>query len=117
MNAPTLDERVTAMAAGARAIMERTGALFAVAKQAAAIEPMIETYWQQGREGTRQAHRAMWHKAAEDGLLDPGADVESIVDTASVLGAAETYLLITKMHGWSLDTYEAWLRDMLRTLA
>lgn len=117
LSAPGLGERIAAMAAGARAIMERTGGLFAVARQAAAVEPLIEEYWQQGREGTRQAHNAVWRKAERDGLLHPDADVEHIVDTASVLGAAETYLLITRMLGWSLEIYEAWLREMFTSLA
>lgn len=116
LTAPTLDERITAMAEGGRSIMERTGALFAVAQQAAAVEPLIAEYWQQGREGTRQVNAAVWQKIAEDGLIDPAADLDRIIDTASVLGAAETYLLVTRMLGWSLDTYETWLRDTLAAL-
>jgi hypothetical protein len=46
---------------------------------------------------------------AEDGLLDPRADLAWVIDTASILGSAETYLLITRMLGWDLDAYENWL--------
>ena len=46
---------------------------------------------------------------AEDGLLDPGVDLAWLIDTASILGGAETYLLITRMLGWDLDAYENWL--------
>jgi hydrogenase/urease accessory protein HupE len=38
-----------------RQIIERTGALFAVAQQAAAVEPLIAGFWQQGREQSRHA--------------------------------------------------------------
>ena len=41
MTAPTLAGRIAAGAAAGRQIMERTGALFAVAQQAAAVEPLI----------------------------------------------------------------------------
>src|SRR5579859_2905401 len=39
MTAPSLAERIAAEAAIGRQIMQRTGALFAVAQQAAAVEP------------------------------------------------------------------------------
>ena len=54
---------------------------------------------------------------AQDGLLDPATDLTWIIDTASILGAAETYLLITRMTGWDLDAYESWLRTTLTRLA
>ncbi len=46
---------------------------------------------------------------ADDGLLDPRVDLNWLIDTTSILAAAETYLLITRMTGWDLDTYENWL--------
>jgi hypothetical protein len=46
---------------------------------------------------------------AEDGLLDPAADLPWLIDTSNVLAAAETYLLITRTTGWDLDGYERWL--------
>jgi hypothetical protein len=44
MTAATLAGRIAAVAAVSRQIMERTGALFAVAQQAAAVEPLIAGY-------------------------------------------------------------------------
>jgi hypothetical protein len=46
---------------------------------------------------------------AEDGLLGPTADLTWLIDTTSILAAAETYLLITRTTGWDLDAYERWL--------
>jgi AcrR family transcriptional regulator len=109
MTAPTLAGRITAGSAVGRQIMERTGALFAVAQQAAAVEPLIAGYWQEGREGSRHAQRVFWTRLADDGLLPPGTDLAWLVDTASVIAAAETYLLVTRMLGWNLDTYQAWV--------
>jgi AcrR family transcriptional regulator len=109
MTAPTLAERLTAEAAIGRQIMERTGALFGVAQQAAAVEPLIAAQWQEGREQSRYAQEVFWTKLADDGLLPPGADLAWLIDTASILAAAETYLLVTRMLGWDLDTYQDWL--------
>ena len=109
MTAPTAAERITAGAAMGRQIMERTGALFAVAQQAAAVEPLIAGFWQQGREQSRHAQAVFWTRMAEDGLLDPRVDLAWLIDTASILASAETYLVITRMLGWDLDEYENWL--------
>jgi hypothetical protein len=95
-SAPTAAARITAFAAGGRQIMERTGALFAVAAQAAAVEPLIAGFWQQGREQTRHVHGLFWTRMAADGLLDPDTDLDWLIDTTTLLGAAETYLLITR---------------------
>ena len=109
LTAPTAAERIAASAAVGRQIMERTGALFAVAQQAAAVEPLIAGFWQQGREQSRHANAVFWTRMADDGLLDPGIDLAWVIDTSSILAAAETYLLITRMTGWDLDAYQDWL--------
>jgi len=80
-----------------------------VAQQAAAVEPLIAAAWQEGREGSRHAQRVFWTRLADDGLLPPDTDLAWLIDTASVIAAAETYLLVTRMLGWDLDTYQAWV--------
>src|SRR5215468_9190274 len=109
LTAPTAAERIAASAAAGRQIMARAGALFAVAQQAAAVEPLIGGFWQEGREQSRYAHEVFWTQMAADGLLDPAADLTWLIDTTSILGTAETYLLITRMTGWDLDAYQDWL--------
>lgn len=109
LTAPTAAGRIAASAAAGRQIMERTGALFAVAQQAAAVEPLIAGFWQQGREQARHVQTIFWNRMAEDGLLDPAIDLTWLIDTSNILAAAETYLLITRITGWDLDAYERWL--------
>jgi len=46
---------------------------------------------------------------AEDGLLDPAVDLNWLIDTTTILAAAETYLLITRLASWDLDAYQDWL--------
>ena len=94
----------------------RAGVLFAVAQQAAAVEPLIEVFWQQGREGSRHAQRVVWTKVADDGLLPAGTDLERLIATATLLTSAETYLLSTRVTAWGLDDYERWVRTTLSQL-
>jgi AcrR family transcriptional regulator len=117
LTAPTAAERIAASAAAGRQIMERTGALFAVAQQAAAVEPLIAEQWQRGREQTRYAHALFWTQMADDGLLDPGLDLDWLIDTSTILASAETYLLITRLMGWNLDAYQNWLTTTVARLA
>jgi AcrR family transcriptional regulator len=117
MTAPTAAERISASAAAGRQIMARTGALFAVAQQAAAVEPLIAGFWQQGREQTRHAHAVIWTRMATDGLLDPATDLQWLIDTTTILASAETYLLITRLTSWDLDTYQEWLATTFARLA
>ena len=117
LTTPTAAERIAASAAAIRQIMQRTGALFAVAQQAAAVEPLIAGFWQQGREQSRQAQAVFWTHMADDGLLDPAIDLGWLIDTASILAAAETYLLITRLNGWDLDHYQDWLTVTLTRLS
>ena len=65
--------------------MQRTGALFAVAQQAAAVEPAIAGFWQRGREQSRHAHAVFWTRMAGDGLLDPAVDLTWLIDATSIL--------------------------------
>jgi hypothetical protein len=65
--------------------------------------------WVEPQGEPRYAQEAFWTKAADDGLLPAGADLAWVIDTASILAAAETYLLVTRMLGWDLDTYQDWL--------
>ncbi|MEP7023013.1 MAG: helix-turn-helix domain-containing protein, partial [Actinomycetota bacterium] len=87
LTAATAAERIAAGAAIGRQIMQRTGALFAVAQQAAAVEPAIEGFWQEGRQGSRQGQVMIWTRMAQDGLLDPAADLSWLIDTASLLAS------------------------------
>ncbi len=52
-----------------------------------------------------------------DGLLDPAIDLDGPIDTTSILVAAETYLLVTRMTGWNLDAYQDWLTATLTRLS
>lgn len=116
MTAPTAAERIAAWAAAGRQIMARTGALFEAALQAAAVEPEVADQFDQGRQQSHNAHRAFLTRMASDDLLAPDADLDWLIDTAAVLGGADTYVLVSRMFGWDLDTYQRWLETTLKRL-
>ena len=117
VTAPTLAERISAAAGGARDMMARVGPLLAVAAQAEPTEPEIAAAAQAGREATRQAFHTFWAAAARDGLLASDADVEWLAATTAILGAADTYLHITRTFGWDPARYERWVTTTWSRLA
>jgi len=116
LTAPTAAERVAALARSTRDIMDRAGAWFAVGHDAAAVEPEIAAAEQAGREGSRDAVRMFWIQMDRDGLLPVGSDADWLAETTAFLIGADSYRLMTQVHSWSVDTYEAWLRKTLSRL-
>lgn len=108
MNAPTAQERIARMAGINGQLMDRTGSLLQVAQQAEAIEPEIAERAQAARAMTHQAIGGFFRKLAADGLM-PDENVDWVAETGGVLGQAETYLLLAKTTGWSVEEYESWL--------
>ena len=50
-----------------------------------------------------------WTRLADDGLLPPDIGLTWLIDTASIMASAETYLLVSRMLRWDLDAYQDWL--------
>jgi AcrR family transcriptional regulator len=109
MSAPTLGDRIGQMAALTAQLMDRTGPLLEVARQASAVEPEIAVAAQAGRNDTRRTLHEFWHRAATDGLLTAGADLDWLSETATLLAHADTYLLIRATTAWDVSHYQQWL--------
>jgi AcrR family transcriptional regulator len=116
LTAPTAGERIAAAAAVNRDIMARAGGVLAVAQQAEPSEPLIAAASQAGREATLGNIRTFWSTMDNDGLLPAGADVDWLAGTSATLSAADTFLLCTRMHGYTLTEYGEWLETTLRRL-
>ena len=117
MAAATLEERLRLMASLTASLMARAGPLLDVAFQAAPSEPSIAAAAAAGRADTRRNLRDFWHRIHVDGLLPPSVDVEWLIETATLIAHAETYLLIDKTAGWDGDTYRDWLATTWHRLA
>lgn len=115
--APTLEERVHRMAAITATLMEHAGPLLAVARQAAATEPVIADAARAGRAETRRTLLAFWRATSDDGLLPAHVDLAWLAETAAVLAHADTYLLLVETTGWSVAEYQTWLATTWLRLA
>ena len=107
--APTLDERIAAMAEGSARLMASAADVIAVAREAEPAEPLLAAAASAGRAATRDAVRAFWARARDDKLLPAGCDLAWLADTTSVLAHAETYLLMRETLQLTPERYENWL--------
>lgn len=115
--APTLQERITALAQGSARLMAAAADVIAVARQAEPTEPLLAAAARAGRAATRDAIQAFWTRARDDGLLPTGCDLDWLADTTSVLAHAETYLLMRETLAMTPMRYQNWLATTWRRMA
>lgn len=116
MTAPTLDERLHAFSAGVAEMNSRLGPLMAVNGEVEVSEPAVQLSAARYRTQTSDFLRAFWSSARNDGLLEGHLDLEWLVETATLLSAAETRLLATRSFAWSDGAYQDWLTRTLTQL-
>ena len=114
--ARTAAERVAAYARASRRIMGGAADLFAVALQAAAVEPVVAAQWEEGRRQHHGTASAFVERLHADGLLDPSVDVDEAADTVWVISSPHSYLQLTRERGWDPEQWEAWLTGTLSRL-
>jgi AcrR family transcriptional regulator len=117
MTAPTLEERIAALAKGSARLMASAADVIAVAREAEPAEPLLAAAARAGRAATREAIRTFWTRAHDDELLPPGCDLAWLADTTSALAHAETYLLMRETQQITPEKYEQWLATTCHRLA
>jgi AcrR family transcriptional regulator len=116
-SAPTLEARISALAAGSARLVISAADVVAVAREAEPTEPLLAQHAAAGRAETRQAFHKFWTRARDDGLLPPETDVAWLTDTTSLLAHIETYLLMRQMEPATAQRYETWLATTCHRLA
>lgn len=108
MTAPALTQRVAALAEGTTELFARLGPLLPALREAEVDEPALRTRSQAAREDTARGNAAFWTQSAADSMLPDGIDLDWVIPTSILLGAAETYLLMIQTLRWTPDQYRHW---------
>ncbi len=108
MSAPTLEERISADAAGSTALFVRLAPLVGVAVQVEAEEPIIAESANMGRRGTLAFQQQFWTNLRTDGLMNPDSDLDWVIATAGLAGTSEAYLNMTRTTTWTSEEYNRW---------
>ncbi len=111
---PILDERIDAIVEMARATMERSAALLAVAAQAAAVEAETAAMERVAMQRSLGDLRNLAERLAAGGLLPRGVTAGAITDILWVLAGPRTIVSLTTDRGWTPARYATWLDATLR---
>lgn len=109
LSAPTAAERIHAFADGVAEMHERLGPLMAVNGEVEGSEPAVQVSAGRWRDATHAYLTQFWAALQRDELIDADADLDWLIDTTTILTAAESRLLISRTLGWDRETFRAWI--------
>ena len=112
---PRLDRKVQLLVHGTTALHERTGALFAVAREAATVDPAVKTLWRRGKRRHLADMTILAESFVEHGLLPTHLGTPWATEVLYVLLGPENWDLIRRELGHTEAHYADWLRTTLTT--
>lgn len=109
-----LDQKLRQIVDATADLHERSGAVFAMAREAAATDAEIAELWAFGKRGHRSDMTLMADSFERAGLLPPDREAGWAITTLYVLLGLETWHLIRVELGLDADAYRDWLLTLLR---
>ena len=110
---PHLERKVELLAEATSALHERTGSVFAVAREAAAVDPAVAALWNRGKRRQLLDMTTMAESFAHHGLIPASQDVAWATELLYVLLGPESWYLVRHELGHDEDHYRDWLRTTL----
>jgi AcrR family transcriptional regulator len=114
MTAPTLDERIDALAELSSGVMRRSGRLLAVGQQAAAIEPEIAAMERRAMGDSLSHLQTFAERLAADGMIPARLDVNALSDLLWAIAGPRMITSFTVDRGWNSEQFRDWLAATLR---
>jgi len=96
-----------------REILERSGPIMGVVRDAAVTDPDMAEQWATDERNRSGAFRAFAQLLADRDGLKPGLSVDDAADAAFALLSIELYLLLTTRRGWTPERWQRWVGEML----
>ena len=112
---PDPETRIVRVAVRSREVKERAADLMEVIRTAAPADPDIAILWDRIQTNFRDLLRPIVESLRSDGVLRPGLDVDEATDVLWALVHPDIWQLLVKQRGWSVDRYEQWCLDAVRT--
>jgi len=109
-----LDLKLRRLVDATSALHERSGAVFAMARDAAAADPEVATLWAFGKRGHHADMTQMARSFDDSGQLPAGLDVEWAITTLYILLGLEAWQLARIELGLDERQYREWLLASLR---
>lgn len=96
-----------------RNLYEHGNEIIVLFREGAATEPALRAVLEAGLGASRRSVGELCERLDELGALRPDLDVDAAAGHALVLLSQDGYDELVVRRGWSLDRYQAWLRDAL----
>ena len=110
---PDPEEKLRLLADATAVLHERTGAVFAMARGAAAADPDAAALWAFGKQGHRADMTLLAASFETVDLLPPGRDSMWATAVLYVLAGPETWHLLRVELGYPPEAYRDWLHSTL----
>ena len=108
---PHPEGKLGILAAQAREVKTRSGALLDVIRNAASADPEIAALWSRIQTKLLDVQRSVVEQLKEKDTLARGLDVQTATDILWTLNHPTVWHLLVRERGWTAEQYERWLGD------
>jgi AcrR family transcriptional regulator len=108
---PDPEAKLGILAAQARDVKTRSGALLEVIRNAAGADPEIAALWSRIQTKLLDVQRSVVEQLNETDALALGLDLGNATDILWTLNHPTVWHLLVRERGWTAEQYERWLRD------
>ncbi|HLM26912.1 MAG TPA: helix-turn-helix domain-containing protein [Thermoleophilaceae bacterium] len=114
LDEPDPERTLRLNARNARAVKERVGALLAVVREAAAVDPDSAALWDRIQTEFHENQGRVVATLDEAGALRPGLDAPTATDILWTLNHPEVWQILVGRRGWTPARWEEWLAESSR---
>ncbi len=109
---PDPERKLRLVAAQARRVKTRSGALLEMIRTAASSDPEIATLWDGVEAKLLAVQRSIIKQLHASGSLAPTLDLTTATDILWTLNHPAQWQLLVRRRGWTGEQYERWLGDV-----
>ena len=110
---PSPEGKLRLVAAQARVVKTRSGALLEVIRNAASMDTEIAALWTSIQAKLYEVQHSIVEQLHKQDALAGGLDVDTATDILWTLNHPAQWQLLVRERGWTAQRYEQWLGDIL----
>lgn len=112
---PNPEHKLRLVAAQARVVKTRSGALLEAIRNAAAVDAEAAALWNRIQTKLHDVQRSIVDQLHQQNALARGLDIATATDILWTLNHPAVWQLLVRERGWSPEQYEQWLGDAFCT--
>jgi AcrR family transcriptional regulator len=109
---PSPQRKLRLVAAQARVVKARSGALLEVIRNAASVDAEMAALWNRIQTKLHDVQRSIVEQLHEQDALAGGLDIGAATDILWTLNHPAQWQLLVRERGWTAEQYEQWLGDI-----